>query len=401
MRRVAYCEVPKLAGVYTFALNLAEHLPNYGYELRLVGVGPQARADYATCLSVLPATVLAGQTTDVDVQAQALTEWLRAQRMEIVMVSGSQTEHELVGRLPEDVRVISVVNNATRGHYRIATAYHERMHRIVCVSPRLVRDVVGGFGVPPHKVELIPYGIRTDEWAGPRVAGPPGIRIVYLGRLCDSAKGVFLIPRILSRLERAGVAFHLTVIGDGPDAPRFFALLRAAGLERRCTNAGLLRYDAVARELARHDVLLMPSRHEGLPLTLLEGMAAGCVPVASRLPGITDYAVSSPDEGVLCPPGDVAAFAAALSELAADPERLRRMSGAARRRVCDQFSSAQMARRYAALFDAVLHEPAMPPVRRRARKCDGPVPVRLLRRVLPPPLKNAVRTLCERAGVTV
>lgn len=409
-RRIAYCEVPKLAGVYTFAVNLARHLPQLGYDLRLVGVGPQARADYARSLSVLPAEVVGPDAVDVASQRDALVGWLRKESIDIVMISGSEAEHRLVPTLPASIRVVSVVNNATRGHYRVATYGHERMHRLVCVSPRLAGDVINHCGVPADKVQLIPYGIDAEACTRDVAADAARddsspLRLLYLGRMCESAKGIFLIPRILARLERAGVPFHLTTIGDGPDSERFASLMNSAGPAARWTHRGAVRYDALPAELVRHDVQLLPSRHEGLPLTLLEGMAAGCVPVASRLAGITDYAIASPDQGFLCHVGRATEFASAIASLAADRSRLRRMSAAATARIAERFTREQMAVQYAELFDTIMTEPPIAArssatIGRRSLSL-GPVGFTSWRRIIPAPIKNAIRTACEQVGWTV
>jgi CheY-like chemotaxis protein len=406
MRRVAYCEVPKLAGVYTFAVNLAEHLPRHGYTLKLVGVGPQAAADYARSLSLVPADVVAPEATDAEEQAEALNRWLAENEIDIVMVSGSETEHRLVPQLASNVRAVSVVNNATRGHYRVATAHHDRLHRLVCVSPRLVHDIVTGYGVPADKVRLIPYGIplRTPLRLRDGDTGRP-LRLVYLGRLCESAKGIFLIPKILRRLERRGVVYHLTVIGDGPDADAFARRMANAKLAHRWTLKGLKRYDAVPDEMATHDIQLLPSRHEGLPLTLLEGMAAGCVPVASRLVGITDYAITDGVHGCLCEVGRPRRFADAIAALDRDRARLRAMSAKGTERIGEAFTSQRMAAEYAALFDAIMTEPARAAARASiaVRPRRGPSFAGLAGwgRRLPAPIKNMLRTAFERAGRTV
>jgi len=408
--RVAYCEVPKLAGVYTFAVNLAAQLPRFGYDLRLVGVGPQAKADYASGLSMLPAEILAPEAREFEPQREALVGWLRRESIDIVMISGSEAEHRLVPALPASIRVVSVVNNATRGHYRVATYGHERMHRLVCVSPRLRRDIIRRFGVPAEKTVLIPYGIDAGAYRRDASSGEPGngaspLRLVYLGRMCDSAKGIFLIPRILARLDRAGVPFHLTVIGDGPDRERFASRMTAAGLASRWTHKGTLRYDAVADELRHHDVMLMPSRHEGFGMVLVEAMAAGCVPVLSRIKGVTDSIVTSADHGILCPMGRVSAFASAIASLARDRGRLRHMSAAASARVCEAFTREEMAARYAEVFDAILAEPPVGPTPRRSAGPRMPRwrPGRLAacRRAIPAPIKNWIRTACEQVGWTV
>lgn len=406
-RRVAYCEVPKLAGVYTFAVNLAEHLPRLGYTLRLVGVGPQAAADCSRRLSIVPAAVLAADSHDWASQRDAFVRWLLDESIDIVMISGSETEQRLIPAIPPQIRILSIINNATRGQYRVGTLHHERMHRVVCVSPRLARDIVRRWGVPAGKVELIPYGVQTAPGADARPDGFSGtpdapLRLVYLGRFCDSAKGIFQIPKILSILRREGVACRLTTVGDGPDGNEFRRRMERAGLTAHWTHLGSLRYDAVPAEMRRHDVQLLPSRHEGLPLTLLEGMAAGCVPVASRLHGITDYAIASPDEGVLCPVGKPVAFARAIIELDQDRRRLHRMSQAAARRARSEFTAEGMAARYARLFDAILAEPDIRPILPAGRSDVWSAPARRSWwRRIPAPVKNAIRTACGRVGVTV
>ena len=82
--------------------------------------------------------------------------------------------------------------------------------------------------------------------------------------------------------------------------------------------------------VARHDVLLMPSRYEGFGYTLVEAMAGGCVPVASRVRGSTDFIVDDGRTGFLFPVGDANAAADLLRSLGADREELQRTGEAAR-----------------------------------------------------------------------
>jgi glycosyltransferase involved in cell wall biosynthesis len=109
----------------------------------------------------------------------------------------------------------------------------------------------------------------------------------------------------------------------------------------------------VAQVLAlypEHDVLVLPSRAEGLPVVLLEAMAAGVVPVVSDLPSGIPEIVADGINGYRPPVGDVAAFAKAIAELAGDRERLQTMSRAARQTVVDHFDIRQRAGDYHALY---------------------------------------------------
>jgi glycosyltransferase involved in cell wall biosynthesis len=97
-------------------------------------------------------------------------------------------------------------------------------------------------------------------------------------------------------------------------------------------------------------VLLLPTYHrEGLPYALLEGMAAGLVPVVTRVGAIPD--VVEPDvHGLFVPPRDPEALARALDALAADRALLARMSGASRERVATSYSVERLAGDFTALY---------------------------------------------------
>ncbi len=89
-------------------------------------------------------------------------------------------------------------------------------------------------------------------------------------------------------------------------------------LERTRFLQGLTHHQVYDLLLDAH-VLLMPSLYEGLPIALLESMACGCVPVVSRLPGITDHAIQDGESGLLVEVGDTAGFANAVETLYRNP----------------------------------------------------------------------------------
>src|SRR5690606_16312014 len=106
--------------------------------------------------------------------------------------------------------------------------------------------------------------------------------------------------------------------------------------------------------LAAHDVFLMPSRFEGLPVAALEAMATGCVPAASRIRGVTDFLIEDGATGLLFPVGDVAAAAGAVRRLATDRALLEACSAAGRRAVQERFDVGAMADAYAKVIRGVM-----------------------------------------------
>jgi glycosyltransferase involved in cell wall biosynthesis len=184
------------------------------------------------------------------------------------------------------------------------------------------------------KVEVIHCGVDPAAFRpADRPDGGP-LRIVAVGTLHEVKGQVHLIDACGLLAER-GVAFTCRFIGDGPDRESLAARIEAAGLGDRVILAGRMTSDAVAAELSAADVLVAPSvptrggKREGIPVVLMEAMAAGLPVVASRLSGIPEL-VTDGVSGILVPPGDPSAVADALMRLAADPE-LRRGLGAAGR----------------------------------------------------------------------
>ena len=121
---------------------------------------------------------------------------------------------------------------------------------------------------------------------------------------------------------------HLTLVGDGAELPRYRRLAERLSV----TNArftGRLSDAELQHQYGINDVVVLPSvtRAEAFGLVLVEGMAAGCVPVASDLPGVRDVAGPT---GLVVPAGDADALRAAMRGLARDPARLERLQGASR-----------------------------------------------------------------------
>jgi glycosyltransferase involved in cell wall biosynthesis len=158
------------------------------------------------------------------------------------------------------------------------------------------------------------------------------LRIVAVGTLHE-VKGQTHLVDACRRLAERGVDFSCRIIGDGPDRAALAALIEEAGLHDRVVLTGRMTSDAVARELAEADVLVAPSvptsggKREGIPVVLMEAMAAGLPVVASRLSGIPELVTDGTD-GLLVPPGDDGAIADALERLAADPALRRRLGTA-------------------------------------------------------------------------
>jgi glycosyltransferase involved in cell wall biosynthesis len=211
-------------------------------------------------------------------------------------------------------------------------------------------------------VRVIPYGLGFDET---RTATLPqrgttrdgSFNILFVGNLIER-KGVQHLIDALSRLP-ARIGAKLVVLGEGPQQSRLEAQVRRLGLESRVTMPGRVPEEELHRAFAAAHVLVLPSvvdargDTEGLGVVLLEGMSYGIPVIGSNVGGITDI-VTDGKTGILVPPGDPGAIAAALERLATDPTFAGRLAETGSRHVRSHFSWAAIVDAWQACYAAAV-----------------------------------------------
>ncbi|MET9019451.1 glycosyltransferase family 4 protein [Actinopolymorpha sp. NPDC004070] len=218
---------------------------------------------------------------------------------------------------------------------RLCRFVFERADLVVANSRYLAGEVAGRFHLPAERVAVVSPGIRYADLAAARVASD---RRTDSGTIADGRasrpyellfvanlvhrKGLDVLLAALAELDRRGVPVpSLRVVGDGPE--REPLQRQAAAARLRVDFAGALPQRAVVGEIARAELLAVPSREEALGLAPLEAMAAGCVPVVSAVGGLAE-SVTDRVTGFTCPPEDSSALASALvraQDAVRDPAR--------------------------------------------------------------------------------
>jgi glycosyltransferase involved in cell wall biosynthesis len=179
------------------------------------------------------------------------------------------------------------------------------------------------------------------------------LKLVYIGRLVRT-KGLFEVIEALKELKRAGREFKLSIAGGGPDQDELMAASEAAGLEDRVRFLGSVFAAEKCRLWLDSDLFVFPTFHrEGLPYSLLEAMAAGCVPITTPVAAIPDV-MQNEEHGLFVPVKDPGALAIAVAALDDDRERMIRMAKAARRRVLERYTVARLADDFRKLYDRCL-----------------------------------------------
>jgi len=222
----------------------------------------------------------------------------------------------------------------------------------VGVGPKIHRGAVARF--PGKPVIGISNGVElpTEAELLARVGWELPLRLLFVGRLIDSHKGILRLPKILAGCRRLGVPVRLTVIGRGADGERLVQGFAEEGVSDLVHLAGDLPHDEVAAAMRQHHVLVFPTNTEGMPLVVLEAQANGCVVITTALPGVTDVAVEDGVTGRLVALGAIeefVAYTAAMATAAMWESHSRAAIARARRK----FSLSAMGDRYLRLLEAL------------------------------------------------
>jgi glycosyltransferase involved in cell wall biosynthesis len=226
----------------------------------------------------------------------------------------------------------------------------KRYPRVVAVSAE-VQERLRNSGVPPENIRRIRNGIDLQPFAAAaakRTELPVdgALRIGLVGRL-STEKGVDIFVEAAAIVARSFPAVRFVVIGEGPERAALEQQIRSLGLEQSLQLAG--HQKAMADVYAGLDVLVSASRLEGLPIALLEGMASG-LPVVATAVGDVPQVIRPGETGLLVPPADAAALAAAMQELVADSARRLALGRGARSLIEREYSAERMAAEYRTVY---------------------------------------------------
>lgn len=274
---------------------------------------------------------------------------LRRLRADIVILFHARLAQAGLRMLNRSTVVVPTVRLHDESIYRIALANSECWNVILCNSPALVKEVERRCSQAksvciPNRVDLpdegkvgqrVGFGIQTD--------------VLFVGRLVEH-KGVRLLPRILSECLSLNLNVRLKIVGDG----ELLEWLRAEIVIRKLGDHVQLFGRRSSSEVLQHycdsHILLLPTYAEGMPNVVLEALAHGCVPVVTRLNGVTDSIVKDGKSGFLVATGSVSGFVRAIRMLSADGALWRQLSATGIQDVRENHSSTRLKDDYATFF---------------------------------------------------
>jgi len=233
------------------------------------------------------------------------------------------------------------------------------LDQIIAVSHAVAHGVCD-LARPRHGVRVIPNGADPARFAGGdrtaarRALGLPDDRPValFVGHLTE-LKGIADVVDALGTVADADARPLLAIVGDGPLRPTLEARVAELGLGDAVRFAGRVPHDDVGTWMGACDVLVLPSRSEGLPTVICEAMVAGRAVIATPVGG-TPELVDDGVTGSLVAPGDIPALADALRAVLGTPGRAQAMGDLAASRAADTLTWSAVAQQIEAVYREVL-----------------------------------------------
>jgi glycosyltransferase involved in cell wall biosynthesis len=236
-----------------------------------------------------------------------------------------------------------------------------RARFVVVISDYERRLLAGRYPRLQDAMHVVHCGIDLDGFPRrPGPAGPPepaGPTSLLCIASLNGYKGHPVLLQACAELRRRGRSLRCTLVGDGPDRAGLEASARRLGIADAVRFTGFLAAPEVRRLLLESDIVVQPSvvvaggKMEGIPVALMEALAARRPVVASARSGVPEL-VRDGETGLLVPPGDAEALATAIGRLLDDPALRDRLGRAGRDLVEQQFDVTVSARRLATLLTA-------------------------------------------------
>ncbi len=257
-----------------------------------------------------------------------------------------------------DVRLLGWQHSDIAYDRHLLTRYAPVLASAVGVSDVIVNKLRGALGSVP--IENIPYGVEMAS-ACPRrepLLGRP-IRLVYTGRIEHYQKRVMSLAGLSRELTRLAIAHDLRVLGDGPASDEFDDTIDGIPSISRVGAVGPAQ---VREALAWADAFVLPSRYEGLSVSMLEALASGCVPIVARVESGATQAIEPGINGLIAdvgPDEDEAVVGRTMAEVIASltNDTLASHSAAAWTSARDRFSIERHVDRVCGLIDGAASTP--------------------------------------------
>jgi glycosyltransferase involved in cell wall biosynthesis len=354
-----------LSGVNTSLEAIGNELIRLGWDVEILFTRDRSAvistAGSDAHLPQIPYRYLEPDNPGIDGMWEGLAGYLETNAPCIMWTAYDFIANGIVPALTEKVGVVAWVQADDNDYYEQAYRLGRYCNALVCVSRRIKEGIMELNPLIGAKAHVI---ANTSAWkrdiAGRKLASSEKARLIYTGRLVQHQKRVLDFIDLARSLDRTGIAYQLTLMGDFPSGENtrqlFESRAKAHLADGRISLPGRVPREKVIEALGKHDLFILLSDFEGLPLSLIEAMAGGCVPVVAAMESGIPEVITSGENGLVVSGRDYGQWASLLADLWRNAERLSLMSEKARETVRERFTVEHVGKQFDELFRRVAEE---------------------------------------------
>ncbi len=354
----------ELSGVNTFSVNLLRGLREYDIQGHILLTAPYLAPYFMGGNPMPPPPDIV--INNLPVQAldtwktrwQVLIDYLVQQAPCIYIPNYDVSYSCIAPQLPDNVAVVGIVHSDDPFHYEHVSRLGKYWNQIVAVSQSVARETLKLCPALSKRIVTIPNGVSIPKSLPQRLLDRDApLRIVYAGRLVNYQKRVFDLPKIIETLSEWQIPVEVTIVGDGSNAEQ----LRS--ISQKLIELGAIRFletlpnERVLEIFEQNDIFILTSEFEGMPVSLLEAMGRGCIPVVTDISSGIPELVQDGINGYKVSVGYIEKFASRLATLYKDLHLRQEMSLNAYRKISEGgYRTEDMVRNYVEVFQQVMQE---------------------------------------------
>lgn len=274
-----------LGGSTTFLLNLARGFTQENIDFRIASLEAEnpLKSDFRPFSKKM--LVLNHHVKIFEDRVAEVLKFISAFQATHVVACLGPSSLEVLRYVPTGIVRIGLIQSNEPGPYQSLQNYQSYLDAIGAVSLEILKRLKQNNGFRKKLLGDVRYGVQVPSQGITRSKqfgrGPK--KLLYCGRIIEEQKRISLLPRILRDLDQLKVDYKFSLAGDGPDLKKMTQALMPWTSTGRVKILGRLSQDQVKMILGAHEIYLLFSDYEGLPISLLEAMGHGLVPVVSDL----------------------------------------------------------------------------------------------------------------------
>ena len=348
----------RIGGADKFSLDLVRTLSQHGYEFTIVTTVSSYHSWLHEFAQITPDIFHLPNFLQYADFPRFLNYLIASRQIDAVLISGSELGYCLVPFLRAYFPNLPILDymHVEEEHWKnggypwMSVRLGTQLDLSVTCTHHLKEWMVDR-GADPERIRVVHANIDSSEWDPARYDSSvtrqhlrideDTVIILYVGRIVDQ-KRPLVWAEILRRLAQTERNFVGLVVGDGDRLYEMQSFVTRHRLHQQVRFLGELPNDDVRELMAASDILLLPSKYEGLALVLFEAMAMGTVPVATTFGGHPELV--TPECGYLIPPSDreLDEYTDAVRRLVRDSRKRALMAAAGRKRIQQQFELDDM-----------------------------------------------------------